>query len=133
MEIKNKFNVGDKVYVISNCKEYCDFRLTDEEYENCPICKGSNTVNVNGYEMNCPWCFHKNKYAYIETPLEILNIKANIYKSRTNLEYMIDYDDYDYGNEYFFEDCLFSTLEEAIAECNKRNAEMLARYKAKGE
>ena len=129
MEIRNKFNLGDKVYIISNRSEYYLFRLTDEEYDNCPICNGNNTIHINGYDMNCPWCFHKNKYTYIETPLEILSIKANIYNSRTILEYKIDYDDYDYDDEYFYEENLFSTLEEAIAECNKRNAEMLAQYK----
>lgn len=133
MEIKNKFNVGDKVYAISQTSDYYEFEPLEEEERECPICNGAFSININGYEFNCPWCFNKHKYLYVRKPLEIIEICARICNGYQHMEYKLDYDDYDYDDEYFFESDLFLTLEEAITECKKRNAEMLAKYKVKGE
>lgn len=130
MEIKNKFNIGDDVYVISNNSDYWEFQDIEET---CPICNGTEYIVVNGYEFRCPWCYHQHKYTYVPRSLKIKSMEIKIYRDSYHIIYEIDYDDWDYKNEYFTEKNVFATLEEAIAECKKRNAKRLEEYKVKGE
>ena len=129
MEIKNKFNIGDEIYVISDDSDYWEFQ--DPE-ETCPICNGTDYIVINGYEFRCPWCYHQRKYTYVPHPLKIKSMEIKAYKE-CHIFYEIDYDDWDYPSDSFTEEDMFETLEEAIAECKKRNAERLEEYKVKGE
>lgn len=127
MEINNKFNVGDKVYAITLQRHFWRVRETDDI---CPVCNNTNKIHVNGYKFTCPNC-NRNRYGYTKDPLEIIQINVEIDDDGEFISYMLDYNDYDLENEVYPERNCFSTQEEAIAECKKRNAEILTYRKEK--
>lgn len=115
--MKTKFNIGDKVYPISKSSEYYQF----EHEHKCPVCKGKWKVIINGYKFQCPHCVSGNIYRFCKVPLKIIGIEIR----KTSVAYMLDYKDSDYQNELFSEHNCFSTLEEAKAECEKKNVAMI--------
>lgn len=113
MEIANKYNIGDSV---------CRIKNRSNASKECPICKGTRKINIQGNIYDCPECNRQvwdieNFHEYTK----IIGIIADIVEEDISIKYLLDYDDWDFENEYFGEDNLFLTKEEALAECNNRN------------
>lgn len=131
MDIKTKFNIGDKVVIIECCSK--------EVFENCTTCNGTKEIIVKDKIFDCPDCHGyggETKWLPVEWRIinddgilsgydKIIKIEVEVTKKETNIKYMLGhrYSQSSLGN-YWFEDCVFSTIEEAQAECIKRNKEI---------
>ena len=113
MEIRTKFNIGDKVWVI-------DSRKVEDI---CPICEGKGYVIIKNENFRCPKCNayrkinERNEY-FIEGQIKITDIRVwCLYEPE------IRYFDDKYSKEgiMVFEKNCFATEAEAQAECDKRN------------
>lgn len=108
MNIKTKFNVGDKIWTI----------YETEPIEKCPLCNGAEMVKIKNKNYICPEC-KGNGYItkkYFEWVVfvyakEIIKIIINHDKK---LIYSVGH------NEYDAKDC-FLTKAEAQTECDRRN------------
>jgi hypothetical protein len=112
MQIETKFNIGDEIFVIDHHRKSI--------FINCEICNGIGIVKIKNKEYECPECKgkkgiikYKDEFFVINEPviiLETIIMRQNIIKI-----YSDSLDDVVYET-----DC-FSTEEEAIEECVKRN------------
>ena len=132
MEIKTKFNHGHRVQAIVHG--------TEEYQEKCPVCEGEKVLEVKGIKIGCPgngcwgngyvtkqkslgWFVPKDSYYNFviqKIGVELYNPKN---KEASKNRSWIYYQSLN-GGTMFKEDDLFHTIEEAQAECDKRNKEI---------
>lgn len=132
MEIKTKFNFGDRVYPIYHGKE--DYR------EECPICKGKGTVFLvekhydcpgegcygNGYVNKCrdsKWFTSKelsDSFVIQKIGIELHNPNNKKHSHNRSWTYVMAANS---GNMLDENNC-FISKEEAEKECIKRNLEI---------
>lgn len=140
MEIVTKFNNDDKVYTIRKKNEI--------KWNPCEFCDGKGTIIGRNGELGiCPECngrrgkqsLHDLKWFYSEIPLTIGQVRVCVTGKYTaeNESVFSNYgsQQYKYEEKYMLRETgihsgsvwkvenLFSTLEEAKEECDKRNAE----------
>lgn len=117
MQIKNKFKVGDEVYVIEK-------RVAKKE---CPECGGVSEVKVCNIRYICPCCngqskitdYDKMHWYNLDGARRIRDIYVRIAKNDIDIEYDTSNIEYKICKE---RDC-FKTKEEAQKECDRRNKE----------
>jgi len=111
MNLNNKFNIGEEVYII----------IRKPISYNCPICEGTGKFEHNNYMVRCPHCQgvgkltdKKTLWKAIEKPVKIRTIKASINSELSqSIKYKIDSL---HSGEYVDsrpESQLFNTVEEA--------------------
>lgn len=116
MEIKTKFNVGDKVWVINEINGY----------EKCPKCRGNGKVLVGNIDYYCKECYGEGKvlaqtvkWRANENSNTITQIRIFTDEGGTDVAY---YDGNIIVSDYLgAEKNCFATKEQAQAECDKRN------------
>jgi hypothetical protein len=115
--INPAFGLGEKGYGI---KQKQTLRVVD-----CPQCDGQKEIYKNGHAYYCSMCkgsgvVHEasQKWYVDEGPFEIGVIRATISKNQIIYKYKgrIDGSPSNKGDS-----TLFRTIDEAVAECNKRN------------
>ena len=116
MNIKTKFNIGDKVYPIEYSDIYPEVK--------CTFCDGNGNIEVKGHdnnikEISCPTCHGLGDLVRVGVKqwhvLAPFNIETITFAIDDNIAY-IEYDSID-------EEDLFTTKKQAQAECNRRNKE----------
>jgi RecJ-like exonuclease len=131
MDIKTKFNLGQRVYVLS--------LSNGERWVKCKSCEGNGTIIHNETVFLCTKCDgdgEKHEYYGKEWKLEyeeakIGKIQVELYrqtfinqgKGINSIIYMLDPSGVGSGYTWKEED-LFATLEEACAEAERRNKEI---------
>lgn len=119
--VKHKYDVGDSVYAIYYNYTYkkcdiCEFgkvEINDETF-NCPKCGGTGK-NPDGKKWDC----HSREYVVKE---------IRIFKDGTNedISYTLidgcNIIDFDYAGTDFSEEYLFESEDEAMEECERKNA-----------
>ena len=114
--IDNKFEIGQECYT-----------YTRENIEIiCPICKGTNKILYNGYEIPCKQCNTTGKIVGKQTvvaphKVRIRRIVASIWNDVVTIKYKVDS-----VGEYINvrnrgESSLFKTLEECEQKCKEIN------------
>lgn len=133
MNIQTKYNFGELVYPIS-------YRLERVKVpKNCPVCKDKGEIKLNGTMYTCPECrgytYHTEdgdmEWYIDDCQGKIGKIRAELYASKyegkygneSEIRYMLDSTGIGSGTLWKEED-LFISLEEAQAECDKRNTEI---------
>jgi hypothetical protein len=129
MKIETKFDLGQKVYPISQKRK--------EEFVVCPSCGGVGTIiiQLTGVEITCPKCYGRRgstEYRELEwyvhydyaskigkVDVERYNEYDKNHESRT--AYMLEATGIGSGT-IWYEEKLYPTLIEAQEECDKRNA-----------
>lgn len=131
MEIKTKFNLGDKVYPITYRMEVVK--------QTCNLCEGKGFVYVKTKKILCPeeGCYGKgkiekyignkwqlSKIGGIPYPITINRIGIEVYNRK--YKKLSEYEDRIYYMEdssrsMYFEHNCFASIEEAEKECKKRN------------
>ena len=122
LQINNKFEVGQEVYIIQKVRVK----------EDCPACNGEGHIIIDGNRFSCVTCYgtgrlHGQKKTHeVIGKKVIIKIKTYTYRNngvgemRTEVKYIFE-------NGYEFTDAkLFLTEGEANAECdrlNNKNAE----------
>lgn len=133
MDIKTKYNFGELVYPISYKTEEI------KVFHNCPLCKDKGLVMLNNQEYTCPECrgytYHIEdgdiEWYVTKDQGKIGRIGVEFYASKyegkygneSTIKYMLDSTGIGSGTLWKEED-LFLSLEEAQAECEKRNIEI---------
>ena len=127
MEITTKFNLGQKVYPIRSFRK--------ELITTCPICDGIGEVTISGKEYTCPECCGSGTRTLVEPQKwqvvdeyisKIGKIAVELYAERYqkrnegHTRYMLGATGVGSGT-LWNEDDLFATIEEAQAECERRN------------
>lgn len=132
MEIKTKFDLGQRVYIIHKsgqlvnrvckaCSGNGDIvhNTQDESFKfMCPNCQGSGQLEE--------WLSSKWQVAYKKA--KIGKVSVELYREtfinkgigKNNIRYMMDETGVGSGNTWN-EDNIFATQEEALEECEKRN------------
>ena len=133
MIIETKFELEQEVYPISQRSTY--------DWIECPTCQGKGNIVIQGSneEMYCPKCYGKkghSEYRAKEWAVcydfasKIGKIDFEIYARKyeedykSTRRYMLRASGVGSGT-CWDEDNLFASEEEAIAECQKRNADIL--------
>ena len=129
MEITTKFNLGQEVYPIRSFRK----EVTDP----CPTCDGVGVVVIAGKEYRCPECYGSGTNTHLEPQKwQVINeyaskvgkVSVELYAERYHnrkgnedqIRYMIEATGVG-GGSLWNEDDLFATIEEAQAECERRN------------
>lgn len=136
MEIKTKLSIGDPMYIIE-ASEY-DKPIT------CSGCGGTGKINLqNGKQYKCPECYGrgyfenkvKKEWRIFDdrTPDSLLHIygrpvgeiKVEVHQDgrKKNPTIKTIYTPRGVGN-FFYEENVFPTIEDAQTECDKRNKEI---------
>jgi len=133
MEIKTKFNLGDKVLGISHC--------TKEIIIPCSTCDSTGEITIKDKKFECPDCYGEgghNEYQpeawYIVTEglfscydnnVNVVKIDIDITKEETKIRYLLGRKySKSYSGTLWDENDLFKTVGEAEAECERRNKEL---------
>lgn len=118
LQIDNKFDIGQEVYVIQKC------RVKDE----CPACKGEGQIIVDDNRFSCVTCYgtgrlHGQKKMYQIVGRDIIDkIKTYSYRLHNGTDGIKTVVKYAFKNGTDYTDAkLFLTEEEANAECDKLN------------
>ena len=128
MEIKNKFEMGQKVYYVGGVNiKY------DKIHVPCEICDSTGEVEIKGYTFKCPYCGgkytedyeHKKMfYSYPSTLTRTIGqIRVKITEEKQEIQYMCIETGINSGTVYS-ENRLFATYEEACQFVEKANEEM---------
>ena len=126
MTIETKFTPGDWFYAIRRIRSRVTTKIV------CPACHDGIVTLSNGENIKCGATFNHNEYACFNGKLEKYVYKWEPYRDRIHCDHieiymdspkiqdiLIDYKE-DYGETHSEVDC-FRTLEEAQAECDRRN------------
>jgi len=131
MEIKTKFNLGDKIVRISHC--------TKEILIPCLTCDATGEIMIKDKKFECPDCYGEGEYTeykpeawYIVTDEGILSgydnivkIDVDITREETKIRYILGRKySKSYSGTLWDENDLFKTTEEAEVECERRNKEL---------
>ena len=125
MQIDNKFEIGQEVYVIQKCRVK----------KICPACNGEGNKIIDGYKFNCTLCtgfgflVSRKKKEYQVVGLNTITLVKTITQlqgkelvPQTVITYNVKNEK---GNlREVSEHHLFTNGEEAIATCKKLNEEM---------
>lgn len=118
MTINPVFGLGDKGYGIKQKQVFTNIV--------CPQCNGQGEVHKNGGTYYCNKCRGAGtvqescqRWFVDDNPLEIGIIRATISKNQTVYKYKGRIDGSPSNRS---SNTLFPTIEEAVAECNKRNS-----------
>lgn len=131
MDIKTKFDLGQRVYVLS--------LTTGERSVKCKSCAGKGNITHNDTLFTCQKCYGNGIYVqsyskewilgYQEAKIGKIHIELyrqtfiNQGKGKNSIIYMLD--PTGVGSGYTWnEDDLFATFEEACTEAEKRNEEL---------
>ena len=110
MEIRTKFNVGDKVWTIRQ----------SEVAEKCPICNGKEKIKIKNKKYRCPECDGDGYIRKLYPEWVVFDRKREIKEIIIDIDreliYSVEY------NKYDAKDC-FATKEQAQKECDRRNAQ----------
>lgn len=124
MNIKTKFTFGDMVIPIELKEE--------KESVPCTGCDATGTILLkDGREHSCPVCEGKGKVRVVKgkkwTPVTSLFGSTLLKVTQIAMFEKIAAGEESYllGNTYYEADDVFSNREEAVAECEKRNARIL--------
>lgn len=128
MEIITKFNLNQKVYPICNYQK--------EVVTTCPTCDGIGEVTIADKEYICPECYGSGTKTFVEPQKwQVINeyigkigkVAVELYVERyqkrnyeDQIRYMLKSTGVGSGT-LWNEDDLFATIEEAQAECERRN------------
>lgn len=123
MKIETKFSLGDKIYRIYNSKP--------QTWEPCVVCEGTGQIGVRGKIFDCPECYghrgktvwgKENEWMVNTQSMTVGQIEATVStKPKDNkTQYMTRECGYPSGS-FFYEDDLFSSIEDAQEECKQRN------------
>ncbi|MDD3361525.1 MAG: hypothetical protein PHW34_07630 [Hespellia sp.] len=123
LSVENKYDVDQKVFVISHRKVHKDTTKT------CDVCLGEGNIKYRGYTMPCPKCCGKGRvvlekkdikiYSVDENPHTITSVRFSVSRQGQVLRYRIDGNKFD--NKNVEEERLFSTYDEALKKCDKLN------------
>ena len=128
MEIKTKFNLGDKVVGI--------LHYMKEIFIPCSTCDGIRMIIIKDKKFECPDCYgeggrteYKTKAWNIANDEGILSgydnvvkIDIDVTREKTEIRYLLGRKySKSYSGTLWDEDDLFKTTEEAEAECERRN------------
>ena len=134
MEVKTKLSIGDPMYVIKQGKHTtvvdcisCDgtgkIQLKSGKNFTCPECSGRGYLSEeksNGWHLyddrNIDPIFHM-----CGRPVGRIEIAIKQATKKNELETTVRYYPHGYGN-FFFEENVFKSEEEAWEECSRRNA-----------
>lgn len=93
LQINNKFEIGQEVFLITERKERIENKCT------CDVCLGLGTVTYKGYEMTCPKCNGKKNivldstvarvYTVEDEPYRIVSYRYTVYKDGEFIRYKI--------------------------------------------
>lgn len=121
-----KYDIGDTVYLIRNSPV--------ENWEICPSCAGDGKIKMlDGNYTNCPTCHRSRRgqilkwtkpfwhIEHIPFGLTVGRQEAIFLKEQTEEKYMAEETGIGSGSFYYVSE-LFPTIEEANAECEKRNS-----------
>jgi len=132
MEIKTKFNLGNKVVGILHC--------TKEIIIPCLTCDATGEIMIKDKKFECPDCYgeggqkeYKTKEWNIATNDEgilfgydnVIKIDIDITREKTEIRYLLGREySKSYSGTLWNENDLFKTTEEAEVECERRNKEL---------
>lgn len=114
MEIKTKFDIGNRVYPI--------IKINNTIREKCPVCNGTGKIEYKSKLYECPesncnkgfiYKFAKKKY---EVGHSIIIRKIDIIKTKHKTE-VLYFENESGSGGYHEEEFLFGTLEEAMNKC----------------
>lgn len=93
IQIENKFEVGQEVYLITEQKERIENKCT------CDLCAGLGEIVYKGYKIKCPKCAGKKDiildsivvtvYTVDDTPYKISRYRCTVSESGKSLRYKI--------------------------------------------
>ena len=115
--INNKFELGQEVYIVQKTREE---RI-------CPACDGAGHKIIDGHKFSCVEYYgtgklHGKKKIYTASRKDKIDkITIHVYYENGELKNVIKYKFNNYTE--FIDKRLFATKEEAIAACEKLNAE----------
>lgn len=133
MEIKTKFDLGQRVYIIHKSGQLIKVI--------CPACSGTGDITIDNmgktFEFICPNCqgstiveswFDANWQVAYEK-VKIGKVQVELYREtfinkgigKNRVTYMVDETGIGSGS-FWNEDEVFGTYEEALEECRKRNS-----------
>ena len=127
MQITTKFNLGQTVYPIRSCPK--------QVVTTCSTCGGSGRVTIVNKGYKCPECYgtgtkthtEPQKWQVVDTAIsKIGSVSVELYTkyhqkiNENQIRYMLEATGVG-GGTLWNEDDLFATLEEAQAECDRRN------------
>lgn len=117
--VDNKFGIGQEVYIVQKAREDSI----------CPACNGDGHKMIDGHKFSCVDCYgtgrlHGKKKIYkVKGKDKIHRISIHVYIENGEVKTVIKYK---FQNATEFTDKrLFAAEEEAIAECDKLNSEIL--------
>ncbi|MBR5596632.1 MAG: hypothetical protein IKW30_04405 [Lachnospiraceae bacterium] len=121
--VDNKFEIGQEVFLITERK------VRIEDKRTCDVCLGVGTIIYKGYEIKCPKCHGRREivldskptiiHSVEDKPYRIVSYRFTVCKDGEILRYKIKQG---YEKEKSVsEETIFTTLEEAVAECDKLN------------
>ena len=128
MEIKNKFEMGQKVYYVGGVHvEY------EQVHVPCEIYDSTGEIEIKGHTFKCPHCGGKchndpeHKKTFFSKPstisITIGQIRVKITEKKKEVQYMCKETGINSGTVYP-ENRLFATYEEACQFVEKANEEM---------
>lgn len=100
MEIKTKYNIGDKFYTDT-------FANRDYKTVKCPVCEGKEKLIINDFAFKCPKCYgygeiSVSKAKYRAAQFEIKEIRITVNKNNVLIQY--DADEVNGRESYLFEE-----------------------------
>ena len=128
MELKTKFNIGDKVTGISHYRK--------EVFIPCLTCDGIGEITIKDKNFKCPDCYGEGGNTEYKTKEwntandeegmsgynNVIKIDIDITKEEVKIRYLLGRKySKSYSGTLWDEDDLFKTTEEAEAECERRN------------
>jgi len=131
MEIKTKFNLGDKVVGI--------LHYMKKIFIPCSTCDGTGVIIVKDKNFKCPDCYgeyghdeYKTKAWHIANDEGVLSgydnvvkIDIDVTREKTEIRYLLGRKySKSYSGTLWDENDLFKTVEEAKEECERRNEEL---------
>ena len=126
MFLSSKFDLGQRVYLVRN--------IRDTKWHVCQTCDGSGMIYVKNEQFSCPSC-HGSRGRYIDDPKTVCSVSQMsltigmvraearsefVYSKGRDVTYMCLETGVGSGSVYYECD-LFATLDEAKAECQRRN------------
>ena len=131
MELKTKFNIGDKVTGISHYRK--------EVFIPCLTCDGIGEITIKDKNFKCPDCYGEggnteyktkewntaNEEGVMSGYNNVIKIDIDITKEETRIRYLLGRKySKSYSGTLWDENDLFKNVEEAELECTKRNKEL---------
>lgn len=124
IQIENKFDVGQEVYLITEEKERIENKCT------CDVCVGLGEIVYKGYKIRCPKCLGQKEiilhsklvtmYTVDPTPYKIARYRYTVSENDSSLRYKIKKQGYGRDRNVGEEE-IFPTRKEAEKACDDMN------------